>query len=149
MKRADTERYASDIRAILDRAGIPLAEGQEIEVADFGLGDFQRTGLGLVTRINEPEYCSKWLVLLPGQTCPEHYHRAKKESFFVHSGIVGMRVDGREFTLAPGHSFTLEPGARHEFWSDQGAIVEEVSTHDENSDSYFADARIVRDPVIE
>ena len=63
-------------------------------------------------------------------------------------GGVGESL-GREVLLAPGDSFTLPPGTVHEFWSDVEAVVEEVSTHDENSDSYFADPAVIRDPQIE
>lgn len=149
MKRAEVETYRERTWQILGAAGIPLAERAEIEIADFGLNDFERNGLALVVRINEPEYCSKWLVLLPGQRCPEHSHKLKKETFFVHAGNVHLRVEGREVTLRPGQSLTLAPCTPHEFWSGGGAVIEEVSTHDENFDSYFADPRIIRDPLIE
>ena len=38
-----------------------------IEIADFGLGRWEHAGLGIVIRVNEPEYCSKHLTLFPGQ----------------------------------------------------------------------------------
>jgi D-lyxose ketol-isomerase len=60
-----------------------------------------------------------------------------------------MELDGVPMTLSPGQSYTLKPGVNHKFRSVGGAIIEEVSTHDENSDSYFADKAIVRDPIIE
>ena len=74
MKRADIVRYQQAARKVLSAAGIPLAPGAEIEIADFGQGRFEQLGLALVVRVNEPEYCSKWLVLLPGQKCPAHHH---------------------------------------------------------------------------
>ena len=60
-----------------------------------------------------------------------------------------LELDGEALTLTPGLSCTLKPGVNHKFWSDDGAIIEEVSTHDENSDSFFATTEIVRDPIIE
>jgi len=149
MKRAEVARYQERARAILRGAGIPLGDDAHIEIADFGLGEFQRLGLALVVRINEPEYCSKWLVLLPGQKCPLHFHKLKKETFFIHAGSVRLRVGDRELELGPGQSLTLPPYMAHEFWSAAEAVIEEVSTHDENSDSYFPDPRIVRDTAIE
>ena len=63
---------------MLARAGIVLTPGEraDIEVADFGLGDLERTGLELVVYVNTDRYCAKELVLLARQTCPEHRHPA-------------------------------------------------------------------------
>lgn len=58
-------------------------------------------------------------------------------------------ADGKAITLKTGERYTLRPGVRHSFGSPAGAVIEEVSTHDENSDSYFDDQNIVRDPVVE
>src|SRR5689334_3789962 len=60
----------------LRRAGIVLtpAERDSIEVADFGLGRLEETGLELITYVNTERCCAKELVLFPHQTCPEHWH---------------------------------------------------------------------------
>ena len=49
-------------------------ERQNIEVAEFGLGELEQTGLELVVYINTDRYCAKELILFPHQTCPEHRH---------------------------------------------------------------------------
>ncbi|HLX58181.1 MAG TPA: D-lyxose/D-mannose family sugar isomerase, partial [Ktedonobacteraceae bacterium] len=63
-------------RDYLERAGIALtpAESENIEIADFGLGELETTGLELVVYINTERVCAKELVLFPRQTCPEHRH---------------------------------------------------------------------------
>ncbi|MBV9852459.1 MAG: D-lyxose/D-mannose family sugar isomerase [Armatimonadetes bacterium] len=149
MKRSQVEAARREIRAQLEQAGLTVAPELSIEAADFGLGRYAQEGLGLVVRVNEPEYCSKWLTLRPGQQCPRHYHKLKKETFFVLQGEVELEADGQKITLRPGEIFTLRPGVRHAFSSREGAVIEEVSTHDENSDSYFDNPAIVRDPIIE
>lgn len=149
MKRSEVTTAQQEIRAQLQEAGLTLKPELSIEVADFGLGRYAQEGLGLVVRINTPEYCSKWLTLRPGQHCPRHFHKLKKETFFVLRGQVWLEANGQTFSLAPGEDFTLNPGVWHAFSSEIGAVIEEVSTHDENSDSYFDDPAIVRDPVIE
>src|SRR6185503_278961 len=55
----------------LEAAGIVLtaAERDAIEIADFGLGDFERTGLAVLVYVNTDRVCAKELVLLPGQLC--------------------------------------------------------------------------------
>lgn len=149
MKHSEVIVAQARVRRRLEDAGIVLDPNTAIEVADFGLGRWEREGLGIVIRVNEPEYCSKYLTLEAGQACPLHYHKLKKETFFVLSGEVKLWVDGQTIMLIPGESYTLNPGALHMFDSLGGAVVEEVSTHDENGDSYFKDPAIVRDPAIE
>ena len=149
MKRSEVEAAQARVRQRLQDAGLVLDPNTETEVADFGLGHWEREGLGIVVRVNEPEYCSKYLTLEPGQECPLHYHKLKKETFFVLAGEVKLWVDGQTIMLIPGESFTIKPGALHSFDSLGGAVIEEVSTHDENSDSYFKNPAVVRDPVIE
>ena len=149
MKRSEVTAHQAQVRRQLEEAGVPLTPDTLIEIADFGLGRFEQTGLGIVVRVNETEYCSKYLTLFPGQECPLHYHKLKKETFFALQGVVELTIDGRPVTLKPGQSLTLRPGTRHSFRSEAGAVIEEVSTHDENSDSYFDDPAIVRDPVVE
>lgn len=149
MKRSEVQVAVTEVRARLAAAGIILDPVLDVEIADFGLGRYASEGLGLVVRVNEPEYCSKYLTLMSGQECPLHYHKMKKETFFVLQGEVRLWADGQIIMLAPGESFTISPGVQHTFSSMGGAVIEEVSTHDENSDSYFFNSAIVRDTVIE
>ncbi len=149
MKRSEVTAAQARVKGQLEQAGLVLTPDTEIEIANFGLGRFAEEGLGIIVRVNEPEYCSKWVVLLPGQECPSHYHKVKKETFFVLQGEVELIADGEKIVLAPGACYTLRPGVRHCFGSRDGAVIEEVSTHDENADSYFDNPAIVRDPVIE
>ena len=148
MKQSEIDCAVASIRARLAQAAVVLGNDQPIEVADFGLGRWNEEGLGLVVRVNEPEYCSKYLTLEPNQVCPMHFHLNKKETFFSLTGEVWINVAGREFVLRPGESTTILPGQSHTFGSHLGAVVEEVSSHDENEDSYFANPHIIRAPVI-
>jgi len=149
MKRSEVQDAQTRTQLQLEEAGLVISSDLTIEIADFGLGRYENTGLGLVVRVNEPEYCSKWLTLLPGQECPAHYHKLKKETFLVLHGEVEMVIEGQTVPLTPGDCHTLPPGTRHSFRSACGAVIEEVSTHDENADSYFDDPNIVRDPEVE
>ena len=58
------------------KAGIVITEKERenIEVADFGLGELAETGLELLVYVNTERVCAKELVLFPYQTCPEHFH---------------------------------------------------------------------------
>lgn len=147
-------------------------EQRNLEVADFGLNDVERTGLVLLTYINTKRVCAKELALLPGQTCPEHYHPAvdgepgKEETFRCRWGEVYLYVPsepsaqpkGRppagdeayytvfhEIILKPGEQYTLAPGTKHWFQAGPGgAIVSEFSTTSRDELDVFTDPRIVR-----
>lgn len=140
--------------ATLAEAGIVLtaAEREAIEIADFGLGDFERTGLAILTYVNTERVCAKELVMLPGQICPEHRHPpvagepGKEETFRCRTGSVHLHVEGHEeIVLHPGEQFTIMPDTLHWFQAgDEGAIVSEFSTRSRDESDVFTDPRIVR-----
>jgi D-lyxose ketol-isomerase len=137
---------------MLADAGIVLQSHEELEVADFGLGNLAEIGLQLVVYENNDRYCAKELVLFPGQTCPEHRHPpvgddpGKQETFRVRTGIVTLWVDGHgELTLRPGEQFTIPPDTLHWFRAgDEGAIVSEFSSRSRDELDVFTDPEIVR-----
>ena len=56
-----------------EKAGIALTDEEKnnLEVADFGLGELEKSGLQIVTYVNNDRYCAKEMVLFPHQT-PEY-----------------------------------------------------------------------------
>lgn len=175
------EARAARVRAaeMLSRVGIVLspAERGQIEVADFGLGELEVTGLQLVTYVNNDRYCAKELVLFPGQTCPEHRHPeveglpGKMETFRCRWGRVWLYVEGpatqpqrgpgapdreadrytvyHEIELAPGEQHTIPPDTLHWFRAgEEGAVVSEFSSTSRDELDLFTDRRIVRSPQV-
>ncbi len=161
-------------RAYLERAGIVLtpAESVGIEVADFGLGELETTGLQLVTYVNTDRVCAKELVLFPGQTCPEHRHPpvagepGKEETFRCRRGTVYLHVEGEptpepratppgehydsmhEVVLEPGEQYTIPPDTWH--WvpaGPEGARVSEFSSTSVDESDVFRDPRVDRTPL--
>lgn len=162
-----------------EKAGIILTEGEKanIEVADFGLGDLENTGLELITYVNTKRCCAKELVLFPRQTCPEHRHPdvaggpGKEETFRCRWGEVYLYVEGEpaasimaeipagredtytvfhEIILRPGDQYTLMPNTRHWFQAgDQGAVVSEFSTTSRDEADIFTDSAIQRSVKIQ
>ncbi|MFT3946139.1 MAG: hypothetical protein QM763_04115 [Agriterribacter sp.] len=160
------------------RAGIFLTEKerQEIEVADFGLGDLYKIGLEVLVYINTEKVCAKELVMFPGQTCPEHIHptigkiSGKEETFRCRWGKVYLYVDGaaqggkyveglgehanylvcaKEIVLLPGEQYTIMPDTNHWFRAgEEGAVVSEFSTTSTDELDRFTDPRINRFTVI-
>lgn len=156
------------------KAGIVLTETekQNIEVADFGLGELESTGLEIVTYVNTSRCCAKELILFPYQTCPEHIHPpvegeiGKEETFRCRSGQVFLYVEGEptenpkavapvgreksytvwhEIALIPGQQYTLNPNTKHWFQAGaEGAVVSEFSTKSRDEADIFTDEDIQR-----
>jgi D-lyxose ketol-isomerase len=163
---------------LLNRAGIVLTEAERncFEVADFGLGELEKTGLQLVTYVNTFRVCAKELVLFPYQTCPEHRHPTvagalgKEETFRCRWGSVYLYVDAdrtpsptcrppvgsesyytvwHEICLKPGEQYTIFPDTLHWFQGGpEGAVVSEFSTRSTDESDIFTDVRVKRQPEI-
>lgn len=180
MKLSAAKKMQKAALAILGEAGIALTKEEKahIEIADFGLNDVETVGLELVMYENNDRYCAKELVLLPGQTCPEHRHPplspsnpGKQETFRCRRGIVYLYVPGvpakkpkarlpkkylpfvtvwHEVVLRPGDQYTLPPNTAHWFQSGKnGAIVSEFSSTSDDASDVFTDPNIQRLPMID
>lgn len=160
----------------LEALGFQLTseEWDSIEIADFGLGELNVSGLQLVVYVNTDRYCAKELVLFPGQTCPEHRHPpigsdpGKMETFRCRSGKVWLYVEGEptgevqallpagsepyytvfhEIELNPGEQYTIPPNTKHWFQGGpHGAVVSEFSSTNRDEMDVFTDPRIKRVP---
>ncbi len=179
LSEAQVQATRERARAYLAEAGIVLtpAEAAGIEVADFGLGQLEATGLELVTYVNTDRVCAKELVLFPGQTCPEHRHPpvagqpGKEETFRCRLGTVDLYVPGegsaaraqcrppagREATYSVWHEIVLRPGEQHTIMPDtlhwfqagpEGAVVSEFSTRSTDESDVFTDPEIRRIPEV-
>ncbi|MDR2687108.1 MAG: cupin domain-containing protein [Oscillospiraceae bacterium] len=150
MTREEAARLAL---GLYEKAGIVLtpAEKETMEVADFGLGDLEHTGLQIVVYVNTERVCAKEMALLPGQTCPEHRHvgaggqPGKEETFRCRYGQVHLNVEGRDVVLNPGEQYTIYPDTKHWFRAGAaGAVISEFSTKSTDETDVFTDERIVR-----
>jgi D-lyxose ketol-isomerase len=163
---------------MLSQAGIVLTPDEQgnIEVADLGLGELEKTGLQLVVYVNNDRYCAKELVLFPRQTCPEHRHPpvegdpGKMETFRCRWGQVFLYTVGdpapypraqvpagnepyytvfHEIVLNPGEQYTIPSNTLHWFQAaDSGAIVSEFSSTSHDETDLFTDPRIRRAPEV-
>jgi D-lyxose ketol-isomerase len=177
LRRSEVEAARRRAAAALAEAGIVLTadEREAIEVADFGLGDLERTGLQLLVYVNTERVCAKELVLFPGQTCPEHRHPphegspGKEETFRCRRGLVYLYVEGEptdepsarpprpeyytvwhQLVLRPGEQFTIPPDTLHWFQAGaEGAVVSEFSTRSRDELDVFTDPEIERSTRIE
>ncbi|MGI1691724.1 D-lyxose/D-mannose family sugar isomerase [Thermoanaerobacter uzonensis] len=179
LKKSYVKEIQEKTYEMLKKAHIVITpqEKENIEVADFGLGEVEKTGLQLVVYVNTDRYCAKELVLFPRQTCPEHKHPpvngdpGKQETFRCRYGKVYLYVEGEktenqhckppegseqyytvwhEIELNPGEQYTIPPNTLHWFQAgEEGAIVSEFSSHSDDESDIFTDPRIKRIPKIE
>lgn len=113
-------------------------------VLDFGLEAFGQTGLIEYWIANEAKagYCGKYLFVFDGQTCPQHRHATKHETFFIVKGRVRMTCADRTFEMAEGDLLPVNPGQFHSFTGLGPALLLELSMPCEIDDNNFADERI-------
>ncbi len=175
MTREEIKKNQKLAMALFNKAHIVLTrkEIDAIEVADFGLGAYEQTGLALLVYVNTDRCCAKELTMLPRQTCPEHRHPkinrtnpGKEETFRCRWGTVYLYVPGaktthiharlpkgkaatytvwHEIILKPGDQYTLMPNTLHWFQAGpNGAVVSEFSTQSVEEKDFFTDREIQR-----
>lgn len=181
MKQSVYEQARQRALELYEKAHIVLTpeEKERLEVADFGLGRLEETGLQIVTYVNTERCCAKEMALFPGQTCPEHRHApipelsypGKEETFRCRFGTCYVYVDGEaaesplcqppkgdeawytvwhQVVLHPGDQFTMQPNTRHWFQAGpEGAVVSEFSTKSLDEYDIFTDPNIKRIPTLE
>ena len=137
-----------DAKGMLKEAGIEIGSQFEVELSHHhGPQQFRRFGAVIINLLNR-EYCKKLIVVLPGQHHPGHFHKLKEETFQVLHGELDLHLDGRVRHLYPGDMQLIERGQLHEFRSEGGCIVEEISTTHIPKDSHYKDGQIAaRDPM--
>jgi D-lyxose ketol-isomerase len=168
------EGYRKSALEMYEKAHIVLTEAEktQVEIADFGLGQFEQTGLAVLVYVNTERCCAKELVMWPRQTCPEHAHPSvegepgKEETFRCRWGTFYLYVPGprttaphatppagrestytvwHEVELNPGDQYTLPPGTLHWFQAGpDGAVVSEFSTRSTDEHDVFTDEEIAR-----
>jgi len=171
-------RAVEKASSLLQKAGLVITpeEKSRFEVADFGLGELERTGLQIITYVNTDRCCAKELIMTPRQTCPEHRHPTvgqvlgKEETFRCRWGTVYLYVPGhptpsvscqppkgseayytvfKEVCLRPGEQYTLVPDTLHWFQAGpEGSVVSEFSTRSTDEADVFTDPRIKRLPEV-
>ena len=130
------------VRGILKSSGVSLPGKTDLELSHhYGMEQFDRYGLTMLTVVNRA-YCKKILVLLPGQSHPEQYHKQKEETFVVIYGAMRVVLDDVELAAHAGDVITVERGVRHKMSSEHGCVFEEISSTHLTDDSYYTDPAI-------
>ena len=141
--RAYVFSIAQNVKELLRESKITVPGGIDLEISyHYGIENFTKFGLTMLTIVNRG-YCKKILVCLPGQTHPEQYHQKKEETFHILYGDLLVNLNGEVRSCKPGDVINIEPGVRHSFTSQSGAVFEEISSTHYKDDSFYTDPAIM------
>ena len=144
--RSKIENIVNFTKLLLQKSNQFLKGQYNFEISHhYGLEKFRKFGLVMITILNR-KYCKKILVIFPGQKHPEQWHKIKEETFHVLFGSIKMKLNGKTNVYNSGSIITIKPGTRHEFSSEKGSVVEEISTTHIKQDSYYTDKKITKNP---
>jgi len=132
------------VKQVLAKANVVVPGKAELEISHhYGIDRFTETGCTIINVVNR-EYCKKLILVLPGQSHPEQYHKIKEETFVVLYGDVLLTLDGKSKECAKGDIVTVDRGVKHIFSSSSGAVIEEISSTHYKDDSYYTDDAILQ-----
>ncbi len=144
--REDIWTIVQRVKEVLARGSIVVPGKADLEISHhYGIENFYQTGITMITVINR-DYCKKLIVVLPGQSHPEQYHRKKEETFMILEGELVLTLDGVEQICRVGDVVTVAPGVRHAFTSSTGTVIEELSSTHYPDDSFYTDETINGNP---
>ncbi|MGP8247453.1 MAG: N-acetylneuraminate synthase family protein [Bryobacteraceae bacterium] len=144
--RDQVYRIISDVKKMLKRGKVIVPGQLELEISHhYGLDQFARYGSTVITVVNR-EYCKRVIVLLPGQTHPEQYHKQKDETYHILHGEIVLTLDGAAYVKKANDVVVIPRGVRHGFSTESGTVIEEVSSCYVQSDSFYADSTIEANP---
>lgn len=141
-QRKKVLEIAQQVKQLLRQSGITFPGCTDLEISHhYGIDKFYQTGLTMLTVVNR-SYCKKLLILLPGQRHPEQYHKQKDETFHLLYGDLQVELDGVGSSCVPGDVVVVDPGVTHAFSTENGAIIEEISSTHFKDDSFYVDPEI-------
>jgi quercetin dioxygenase-like cupin family protein len=145
-RQNEVNTILKEMSAMLKKANIAVPDNIPMAIsAHYGMDRFHEFGTILIDVLNR-EYCKKSLVVMPGQNHPTHLHKIKEETFHILDGQLEVDFGSAKHSLSRGDLLTVPRGQKHSFRSDEGAIIEEVSTTHIGSDSYYDDETINNNP---
>jgi sialic acid synthase SpsE/mannose-6-phosphate isomerase-like protein (cupin superfamily) len=143
LEKTNSRQQIADIvgrlHKIIAESNVVIPNEMDLELSHhYGLDSFLEFGLSMLTLINR-EYSKKVIIILPGQKNPIHYHKKKEETFFILHGDFIINIDGIEKKLEKGQMLTVDRGVKHSLASENGCILEEISTTHYHDDSFYDD----------
>jgi len=148
LKKVDNRQKIYEIvqkvKMVLKDGNVNVPGMLDLEISHhYGVDRFAEYGCTIINFINR-EYCKKLIILIPGQKHPEQYHQKKEETFHVLHGDVLINLEGVEKQCKTGDLVTVERGKKHIFSSNNGAVIEEISSTHYKEDSFYTDPEIAK-----
>jgi len=99
---------------------------------------------GKIETIVSKDYAGKRIFCEAGKHSSLEYHCKKIEGYFIHSGSLLVRLragraEDKLFELTAGQALFIPPGLMHQRGSRGGAVIIEISTPDDDSDSFLVE----------
>ena len=95
--------------------------------------------------VNADLYCGKKLILEKGKRVSLHKHKNKDETFYIDEGKVLMEVGDETEVFTDGDCVRIPRNTYHRFTGLTDAVIIEISTHHEDSDSYRMEGELSGD----
>ena len=132
------EKILEKTRNLINLAGVTLGPDVDVEISHhFGLEKFSTYGAVLIPIINR-EYAKKLVIIVKGQSHPEHFHKLKEETFIILTGKLKVILDGKTYILSPGDSLLIPRLFKHSMFAVEDTVFEEISSQHVVGDSYYS-----------
>jgi len=139
-------RIVCDVKKLLKRSKVIVPGQLEFEISHhYGIENFDKYGSTIITVVNR-EYCKRVIVLLPGQTHPEQYHKQKDETYHILHGEISLTLNGDASEHKANDVVVIPREVRHGFRTRTGTVIEEVSSYYTQGDSFYTDSTIDANP---
>jgi len=133
-----------EVKLLLNASGVAVPAQLELELSHhYGIERFREVGSAMITVVNR-EYCKRLLLILPGQSHPEHWHKLKDETFHLLHGKIELVLDGAKRSCGKNDVVTVSRGMKHAFSTVTGAVIEEISSTHSVGDSTYSDTAIMQ-----
>jgi sialic acid synthase SpsE/quercetin dioxygenase-like cupin family protein len=140
--RRQINRIVSEVKKMLKRSKVIIPGQCELEISHhYGIDNFFQYGSTVITVVNR-EYCKRVIVMLPGQTHPEQYHKQKDETYHTLFGEIELSLDGIVQPRKANEVIVIPREVRHGFKTRTGTVIEEVSSYYTQGDSFYTDTTI-------
>lgn len=170
-----SKKLAAQLREMarkeLEKVGVYITQEEydAMDIADFGHGDCFVEGGQMVTFFCTSRVSAKMIVMLPGQTLPQHWHLSenygKEETIRVAGGVLYMYREGEdnmqygtipagreqyytcrnELVMRRTNQITFFPGEKHWFQGGpEGAVLYSFANCAIDAMDPFEDPTIVR-----
>jgi len=106
--------------------------------------DVRQKYWGRIETILSDDVAAKRIFVEKGGQSSLEYHVEKRESYYIHSGLlkVGLRIGRAEnysIVMTAGDSYDVRPGVMHMRMGLEDTVIIEVSTRDNDADSYLVE----------